>query len=152
MNLLYLDTSAWIKRYATEPGREAVEAVFAARTGLASSALGYVEAHAALARRNRRGPERGAFEQSLLDIAEDWKNFLKVRISDSIVEHGKTHAVRFGLRASDAIHLASAAALNRRRPMMYDQLVLAASDRELLAAASELGLATWNPEQGPQAV
>jgi len=148
MRLVYLDTSGCVKRYVLEAGSERIEEVFAARTARACSSLGFVEAQAAVVRRNRREPGAGPLDQSLTDISADWDDFLRIRISDSIVEKARAHAVAFGLRAADAIHLASAHGLSRRKPKAYDELVVAASDQELLAAADQLGLEVWNPEDG----
>jgi predicted nucleic acid-binding protein len=146
VKLFYLHTSAWIKRYVTEPGSAPMEAIFAARAARASSTLGYIEAHAALAHRIRQGGEEALLSQALLDVSEDWRDFLRIRISDAIAENARSHAVELGLAAADAIHLASALALARRKPEAFDEVVFAAADLELLAAAGRLGLPVWNPE------
>lgn len=148
MTLYYLDTSAWIKRYVIEGGSERIEEVFAKRVDRASSTLGFIEAHAALARRNRQAADAGSFHESLQDIAADWEDFLRIRLTDAVAEQARRQAVALGLKAADAVHLASALALARRKPRTYDRFVMAASDRELLAAAGEAGLETWNPEDG----
>ncbi len=144
--LYYLDTSAWVKRYALERGSEAIRAVIEGADGLSCSALGVVEAGAAIARRSRNTATAPEIEILLQELEADWAAFLQIRVSDAIVRAARNVAVAFGLRGADAIHLASLQGLIRRRPKGYDQVVLAAADQELLNAADLLGLPAWNPE------
>ena len=50
MNLYYLDSSAWLKRYLLEPGSDRMKLLFESGDSLASSVLGYIEVASALAR------------------------------------------------------------------------------------------------------
>ncbi len=53
--ILYLDTSALVKLYSEEPGREKVQAAVEGARVIAVSEIGYVEARSALARKEREG-------------------------------------------------------------------------------------------------
>ncbi len=52
MNVYYVDASAWVKLYLTEPGSNEVSSLFneLSREQLASTGLGYVEVASTLAR------------------------------------------------------------------------------------------------------
>lgn len=145
MTLYYLDTSAWMKRYAIETGSEAIQGLIEGSEGLSCSAIGIVEASAAIARRSRN-PATAGLAGAFGQLEKDWSVFLQVRVSDAVLKRSRMFAVTFGLRAADAIHLASAASLAAKLPPRYRRLIVAAADQELLAAADQLGLKIWNPE------
>jgi predicted nucleic acid-binding protein len=50
--IYYLDSSAWVKRYFAEAGSSWMHSLFKSELALASTALGYVEVAATIARRN----------------------------------------------------------------------------------------------------
>jgi predicted nucleic acid-binding protein len=134
-----------MKRYAVEAGSAAIQQLIEGSDGLSCSAIGIVEAAAAIARRSRN-TATPALAGALGQLEKDWSVFLQVRISDAVLKRSRTFAVTLGLRAADAIHLASAASLAAKLPPRYRRLVVAVSDQELLAAADQLGLKVWNPE------
>ena len=73
--MIYLDTSALLKRYIMEPGSAAFEDFFAANALFHSSRLTLVEARSALTRRRRAGQitcklESDAFEELRTDILD----------------------------------------------------------------------------------
>ena len=146
--LYYLDTSAWMKRYARESGSEGVRALVESSEGLACSALGIVEARSAIARRYRNTAPASEIDALLGQLDRDWAAFLQIRVSDGVIRTAQSLAVSFGLRGADAIHLASLQGLVRRRPSGFEDSVLAAADEELLDAADQFGLRVWNPEGG----
>ncbi len=49
MNVIYLDPSAWVKRYFAEAGSDAVAAIFADNNSIACTRFGLVEVAAAIA-------------------------------------------------------------------------------------------------------
>ena len=57
----------------------------------------------------------------------------------SALDEAARTAFRFGLRGFDAVHCAAAAMIRG------DDVVAASSDRQLLAAWRDLGLATFDP-------
>jgi predicted nucleic acid-binding protein len=50
MNVYYLEASAWVKRYLSEPGSTWVQKFFTQKEPLACCTLGYTEVSAAISR------------------------------------------------------------------------------------------------------
>lgn len=139
---LYLDTSSLVKLYVQEEGSEAVQALASQTAVITTSWLAYTEARAAFASKYREGvltddeyqPVVAAFEQ-------DWPKYLRLEVSYPILLEAGQLAERLGLRASDAIHLASAIYI-AGLPPSWANLTLSSADEQLLAAAQAEGLAT----------
>jgi len=146
VTLLYLDSSAWLKRYFQEPGSDWMMRRFESGDPLASSALGYVEVTSALARQQasrKLDEERLARLQQQLE--EDWGDMAGLPLTDEVVARAVRLARGYKLRGADAVHLATAISVNDALAGTGNSLVLIASDEELLAAARQMGLAVENP-------
>jgi predicted nucleic acid-binding protein len=146
MTLYYLDASAWVKRYQQEQGTEWVEQLLRSNAYIACSVLGVVEVSAVLGRRVRGG---GLMEQSTLQslvtiVQIDWQRFLQIDIHSPVIDQSFAIIENYYLRGADAVHLASALSLVHYC-LLSDTVIVAASDEELLGAASEAGLNVINP-------
>lgn len=141
MSVIYLDSSAWVKRYVQEPGSGWVHSLFARRRRIASSALGHLEAVAALSRRLPRG------ELALLEprLESDWQNMARLPLTGEVIDQAVDLARRYRLRGADALHLATALALGKTLAAIEEPVVLSASDDELLSAERDAGLRVENP-------
>lgn len=147
--MLYLDSSALIKRYQNEQGTEALNARLREEAkGLRSvftSVLTYAEIHGALARRIREkllSPEEAAVVQDEFDA--DWVlSIAPIELGTNVLGFVRDLVRGFPLRGADAIHLASALWLRdmARLGMKVDQytgpLVFVSSDKQLARAASK---------------
>jgi predicted nucleic acid-binding protein len=106
--IAYVDTSALVKLVVPEQGSELAERIWRDAEPYASL-LGYVELRAAVA----AGARRLALDPRTASAVElvahaVWARIAPVRMSDRLVRAAGDIAVRHGLRAADAIHLASA--------------------------------------------
>jgi uncharacterized protein len=138
--ILYLDTSAVVKLYATEPGSAEVQQLIAEAGQVASSLITYTETRAALARKYRmRRMRPREFDICKEEFELHWNGFFKLPADAQLVRAAAELAERFGLRAYDSIHLASAERLYRetRTPIRFECF-----DAALNAAAARLGLKT----------
>jgi uncharacterized protein len=136
--ILYLDTSAVVKLYATEPGSAETERLVTAARQVASSLIAYAETRAALARKFRmRQMKQKEFNACKDEFELHWAGFFKLPVNAQVVGLAAELAERFGLRGYDALHLATADQLYRetRSPIRF-----ACFDSALNAAASTLGL------------
>lgn len=128
--MIYIDTSAAVKALIGERGSDEVRRLFAEGTGLISSRLLAVELHAVAIRRRLDPTEVDALlaHVSLASLDDE--------VAAEAIE------LRFGLRALDALHLATALNLNG----IVTQF--AAFDVELNEAAQRAGLelTAWNSE------
>ena len=74
------------------------------------------------------------------DFLSHWPAYVRLPISAGIVEHAAAIAQQHGLRAYDAIHLASALAWE---DVTGDEVVFACYDENLAKAAGQEGLQVW---------
>jgi predicted nucleic acid-binding protein len=89
---------------------------------VATAAIAYVEARAAFVRRRHEGGLSTAeYRRIIRDVDSDWARYLVVEVTDSLIRDAARLAEAHRLRAYDAIHLASAAAVHDRlaEPIMF---------------------------------
>jgi predicted nucleic acid-binding protein len=133
----FADSSALVKRYADEDSADVVRGLGL----LVVSALARVEVPAALWRKHRVGELAAedasvlvaAFEAEWFPAADEEPRFHIVGVTPSILDDAARLAAAHGLRAYDAVQLASAVATRAAVP---EGIVFAAFDRELRAAAA----------------
>jgi uncharacterized protein len=142
--IYYLDSSAWVKRYFAEAGSSWMHSLFKSELALASTALGYVEVVAAIA---RRSTARQDFPTTFLQrrLMTEWDAMLQVEMDTHVFEQAASIAWKQKLRGADAIHLAAASLLRNHAIERSLDLVLVTSDIELIQAANEFGLIATNP-------
>lgn len=135
---VYLDTSALVKLYVEEDGSPAVRDVLQRATVAATSALAYVEARAALARRRREGGLAASeYRRVIRSFEDDWVHYQRVSVTDRLIREAAETAESFKLRAYDAVHLVSALTVASRLEAM---VVFACWDAGLSEAARRAGL------------
>ena len=137
--IAYLDSSAIVKAYLVhEAGRDELESITDAAVEMAASRLSYVEVRAAFAAARRTG-RLSAFEHDRavesFDLA--WRGDAVVELDEPVGARAGALAEGFGLRAGDAVQLASALELDR------DTTVIVAWDVQLRAAAHAAGVAVY---------
>ena len=138
--ILYLDTSALVKRYIAEPGTiEVSESIFASGA-VGTSIISRVETIAALARAIRVGVlDHDAASSAAQVFRSEWQGFIRIQATETLVARADRLAGELGLRGYDAIHLASAIIWNEN---MAAEMHLATFDRRLWEAAKKLDLQT----------
>ncbi|MBI2298263.1 MAG: type II toxin-antitoxin system VapC family toxin [Armatimonadetes bacterium] len=154
MSTYFIDTSALVKRYLTEPGTSFVEKVAdpAAANILHVSALTRVEAAAACAGRYRAGQgftlqaRDAAVARMLQDFASHYE---VVATSAAILSHAVALTQLHRLRGYDAVQLATALRVQATLPAELQPLTFLSADDDLLSAAQAEGLLTDNPNHHP---
>jgi predicted nucleic acid-binding protein len=136
--ILYLDTSALVKAYITEEfSLEVLTAIKKAKI-VASHNLAYVEAQATFARiRREKKLTEKEYAQVKSFFIEDWKNYLKIETTESLLRHASELAEAFSLRAYDSVHLAGADKLAKQTKKT---ILFGCFDNQLNKAAHILGL------------
>ncbi len=141
--ILYLDTSALVKLYVAEEGSPLVRQAVADAERIATSAIAYVEARAAFARRRREGGLAPLQHRRVVrDLDTDWGRYLRIDLTDALIHQAASLTERHRLRAYDAVHLASASVLRDR---LSDPVVFACWDDALQAAARREHLDVFPP-------
>jgi uncharacterized protein len=133
----YFDTSALVPLIVAEPGSSAARELWNGASRVASVRLVYPETRAALAQAHRGRRLNSRQLRSAVAVLEElFAQLDVVDVDDDLARHAGELAEVHGLRGYDAIHLAAADRLHD------DELVLAAGDQDLLAAAQRLGMNT----------
>lgn len=156
--MLYLDSSALVKRYVKEPGTEKLAARIIAEQSagqvLFTSALTFAEVHHSICRKLKEkalslAASRGAKEA----FDGDWiHHFTVIELAVGVLGFIPDILERTTLKSSDAVHLASALwirdlfQLSSRYGPRGSKVTFATSDRALAKEAPEWNLEVFNPE------
>ena len=139
--ILYLDSSALVKRYVVEAGTAAVNAVIAEADVAGTSLISRAEVAAALARAVRMNVlPRDDAATALRAFRSQWVDLMRIQITEAIIARADALAWEYGLRGYDAVHLAGA---QFWQEALGEPVTLATFDRQLWQAAKPAGLAAW---------
>jgi predicted nucleic acid-binding protein len=157
--VLYLDSSALIKNYLTEPGTPQLHAALEKETragaALFTSMITYAEMHAIVARKFREGNiSKTTASKTHNQFDEDWLFTLNgVEVSSAVLGFVRNVVDASPLRGADTLHLASAlwirdtARLGVKSQRYSGELNFVSSDKQLLAAAKKQGIVTFDPTE-----
>lgn len=138
---LYADTSALVKRYIQESESQAVTAHFQQYPFIATSAITPVEMASAFAKAGQQGwVDSVELSVAWGDFLTDWPSYLRLPISNAVIDRATSIAWQYRLRAYDSLHLACALTW---KELLQQEVIFACFDRHLLQAAHEAGLAIW---------
>ena len=139
--ILYLDTSAMVKRYVIEAHSDEVVDQIEQAELVGSIVLTRVEIAAALSKAVRQDwIERNEAEAVWRVFLGHWPSFTKLVITPGVLDRAAELAWEPGLRGYDALHLAAALTWQET---LETPLTLATFDRELWLAARKMGMAVW---------
>ena len=140
--ILFCDTSALMKAYASEQHSHEVRAWLKKASHSYVSLITWVEMHAAFALKERTSQiTQAEVRAGLVRLTNEWSSFNKLTIDTELVQNASELAVRFGLRAYDSVQLASVHLLHRQ---LGSNLMFCCFDKQLNAAAEALGLQVSN--------
>jgi predicted nucleic acid-binding protein len=128
--MLFLDTSALVKRFVEEDGTAVLLALMDQDPDWAASALAMAEAEVTLCHRGLDEREEAA---QRLRLRRDWERFTVVPVDAQCLLEAAEIGCTAKVRTLDAIHLAAAARLPK-------PLAFVTFDRRQAAAAPGLGL------------
>ena len=135
--MIYLDTSALIKRYVWESGSEKVRHVFRGNSVIGTSKIAYPEVYAAFTRRMREGhlvPIR--YKQVCQLFEREWSAYLIVEVHDEVLRLSRDLIKKYPLRGFDALHLASAKFIGQH---LETPITFGGADQRLLESAEAEG-------------
>jgi uncharacterized protein len=150
----YFDTSSLAKRYVLEVGSDWVRTVtqFNSYDEIYIAEITPVEMASAFRRKlNNHEVSPDDFDTLLRVFAQHHRNqYLTIEINRPILEEAFDLVVQHGLRAYDAVQLATALMLDQASVRIGDGPILfVTSDHELEAVAIASGLQTDNPRRHP---
>ena len=115
------------------------------------SSLGFVEVHSAIRRRERARELAPAHaDQAIAIMSAEIPLMMEQTINSSVVETSRLMIDRHGLRALDAVQLASCHVA--RATIGFSNIVFVASDKALLAAARSEDFEVWDPKKASERV
>jgi predicted nucleic acid-binding protein len=139
--IAYADTSALVKLLVPEAGTDVIEDLWEEGGDVYASLIGYAELRSAVAAATRDRRIGGSALVAIRHQAETlWSRLAAVDLDESMVREAGDLSDRYGLRAGDAIHLASALRIAE------GQTAFIAFDARLRDAAAAEGLIVL-PEQ-----
>lgn len=107
--LLYLDASALVKRYLSEPGTPETNQAVAEAEAIATTIVSRPEVAAALAKAVRVGAADRAETRSLLKaFRSDWSDMFRLNVNSTLAARAERLAWKENLRGYDAVQLAFA--------------------------------------------
>jgi predicted nucleic acid-binding protein len=136
--ILYVDSSAIVKRYVLEEGSAEVETAINQAEAVGTTTISRVEVLAALTKavRMRVIPETEA-RAAVSAFNKSWRDLVRTRITERLVKHAASLAWDHGLRGYDAVQLASGAAWQQA---LGRHVTFGTFDRRLSKAARKVGL------------
>jgi len=139
--IVYLDTSALVKRYVAETDSQEVAALIARAEQIGTSLISRVEAAAALAKAVRTGAlRRDEANTALTAFHSQWATLVRLYVTEALIAKADDMAWEHGLRGYDAIHLATAMLWQE---YIDESILLATFDRQLQQAGQAVGLTVW---------
>jgi predicted nucleic acid-binding protein len=151
MSAYFLDSSALVKRYRTEPGSVWIKRLLEPGAGhtitICEITLSEVAAALAAAHRAPGGISRIERDEAVnLFLAHCHTRYGLLGIVRSTIRLAVTLTQSYRLRGCDAVQLATALSANRDlRTAGAPPMIFVAADEDLLAAARGEGLATEDP-------
>ena len=143
--LLYLDTSALVKRYVRESHSDEILTRWRSADYIATSFVAYAEALTAFHRKKREANvPLDLFARLIAQFHGDWEALIRVEVNAELEPYVLDLLERHPLRGFDAIHLASAMALHQRvHQQAKEDLVFACFDEKLAGAARAEGMLVY---------
>ena len=136
--ILYLDTSALVKRYVIEAGTDEVNDATEHAVTAGTAIICRAEVAAALAKAVRTGTlKQSDALASLEKFRSEWSDLIRVQVSERLVARADALAWEHSLRGYDAVHLAAALVWQEA---LGESVTLATFDEPLWQAAQQEGL------------
>ena len=135
--ILYLDSSAIVKKYVSESGSVEVQSAIEQAEAVATTVVSRAEVVAALGKAVRMVIGKKEAEAMVRSFNKGWRDLVRTRVTERLVKHASDLAWSHGLRGYDAVQLASAAAWQQA---IGRNVTLCAFDLRLWEAALVIGL------------
>ena len=139
--ILYLDTSALVKRYFREQFSDEIVQRWQSAAQIVTSSVAYAETMASIYRKKREAVLSDPPLRNLVGLFHlDWQSFIRVEVTDELNGYIDRAVENYPLRGFDAIHLASAITVHEKLP---DDFLFACFDGKLAQAARTEGMQTF---------
>lgn len=141
--ILYLDTSALVKKYFDEKHSAEVIKAWKSAWGIATSVVAYAELVAAVYRKAAEVRlNKARIDRIVRFFEDDWSSFIIVEIDHRLNQMVHKVIASYSLRGFDAIHLSSALTIGSA---VSEDFYFGCYDERLSQAARAEGLRTLSP-------
>jgi predicted nucleic acid-binding protein len=157
MQYVYIDPSAWVKRYYHETGTELTNQLFDTRLNvrparLLCSRVGITEVISVLNRhRNAGRVTQSLFNMAYAHFEAETRRTRLLSVRNHQLDASVRYILTHSLNATDALHLQVALEVQSQLHRQGDTLLLFGADQRLLRAAQAEGLTIFNPENSTSA-
>src|SRR5689334_17934891 len=128
--MVYLDSSALIKRFIEENGSAVVDHIIKRHRPISTSRLSYLEIYSCFARLKRQGSlSEKAYKAASQQFEKEFLAYRTIEVTPELFAIARSLTEKHPLRSLDAIQLASAA---RLKQLAGNLTVFACADRRLL--------------------
>jgi len=142
--ILYLDSSAIVKKYLAENGSAEIHEAVGKAEAVGTATISRTEVVAALRKAVRMQVlEKSEGEAAVRSFNGNWLDLIRTRVTERLVKHASELAWSHDLRGYGSVQLASAAAWQQA---IGRHVTLATFDLRLWQAARAVGLLTF-PER-----
>ena len=139
--IVYLDSTALIKRYVAESGSVEVAGMIERAAVVGTAVISRAEVAGALAGAARAGLLPHEQARAVLDVFRaQWSDLVRLQLTETIVSRADAQAWDRRLRANAALHLAAALVWQEA---LGEVVTFATFDRPLWQAARASGLSAW---------
>lgn len=139
--ILYLDTSALLKKYFKEVASTDVISIWKEARAIVTSSVAYAETMASFYRKKREANiNKNIFTTIINSFHRDWESFIRVEVNNNLNERIDNLVALHPLRGFDAIHLASALIIH---DTVSEDFLFACFDQRLVRAAKAEGLSSF---------
>ena len=141
--ILYLDSSAIVKKYVSESGSAEVQSALEQAEAVGTTTVSRVEVVAAPGKAVRmRVIGKKEADAMVGSFNKGWRDLVRTRVTERLVNHASELAWSHGFRGYDAVQLASAAAWQQA---IGRNVTLCTFDLRLWEAARVIGLFVFPP-------
>lgn len=142
--ILYLDSSALVKRYVVETGSQEVVQAIAQADIAGTVVITRAEVAAAFAKAVRmKALTQDEAQTCIEQFRRDWPHLVRARVTEATVARADQLAWQYQLRGYDAVHLAAALLWQDALGVM---VTMATFDLKLWQAAARAGVLTYPPD------
>ena len=139
---LYMDPSAFVKRYHDEKGTELVNELFkkleTREERFTTSVWSIAESVAVLNRiKNKVKMKEDDFAKILMAFFSEIKQFHFLEVNDERVLTSISYSLTHNINSSDALHLKTLKDVEKAVNLLGEKIVLVAADKRLLRAAQK---------------
>jgi predicted nucleic acid-binding protein len=145
MSIIYLDTSALLKRYVEEKGTRELSVIWPSFDVIGTALITQAEIGAALSKAQRlKWIQEHSAQMAWEQFLQEWALLTLIDITPLVINRAGDLVWKYPLRGYDAVHLAAALSW---QDLVGEEITFATFDRQLWNSVRRSGLHVWPEER-----